>query len=156
MSGFYCLFKIFICRIDTSHGSLTGGILLVLMICICTIFLSWPCIRFGSQVVMIFSLGGQYILTPRKRISSCLLAIKLVFTFLFRRGLVSVFHLISVENGLRRWSQRHLLNLCQMNVSLRSLEGCLLARIGVHVLQYPNDGLCFWAIFVRMKSAKVR
>lgn len=97
---------------------------------------------FSFQEMMIFVLGVVYILTPRNHVSFCLLAVQLI-TFLFRRDLASVFHLISIENGLMSRSRRHLLNLCQMNASLRSLEGCLLAKIGASVLLYPSAGLCF-------------
>lgn len=104
--------------------------------------LSWLLKRLGSQEVMIFALGAQSTGTPRKQVSSGLLAIKLMFTFLLRRDHASVLHLFSVENGLSR-SQKHLLKLCQMNASLRSLEGCLQVKKGVHVPVFPSAGLCF-------------
>ena len=109
----------------------------------CRFHHSCTCPKFSAfPELTIFARWDQYMPTPRKQVSSCLLALKLMYTFLLGRDRVSTLHSFSMENGLSK-SRKPLLKPCQMSVSLRSLGGCLLGKTGVHVPVFPSDGLCF-------------
>nr|AAB70660.1 grr1 [Glycine max] len=87
---FFAVFGAFFC-VEQSRFHLPG------------FFEPCPCLKFSAlPEMMISTMGAPIYPNPKEHVSSCLLAVKLMFTFLFRRGLASVFHLISAENGLSR------------------------------------------------------
>lgn len=104
-------------------------------------YLSKLLLFLGFQEMMIFALGVQYTQIPRNLASFCPLVIMWISTSLLARGLASALPLFSQRS--LRGRRRSLLKFFQMNASLRSSGGCLLARKGVPVLVFPTAGLHF-------------